>query len=324
MSDGVARSKGGTFRVRRGVPLPFDEIDRPRPAAGPTRLRLTLGPLHVELHGLDDGRAEALRTRYGPYAGEARGEGSPDALKVSVRLAARPYFLEPPQRAEFNPVFLAYDAGRVRYLGYKVAGWFDTLAGDGVLVLAQGTYEPDLRSFENYIRAAVAWQAARRGGALVHAASAVLGGRAYLFYGESGAGKSTLAACNRRARVVSDDLSLVLPDGTGRPELVGSPFRGTYEEGEPVVGRFPLAAGFRLIQDTRAEVRSVPRSRAMAELVGNLTFVAEQYARAPELWEALEGTFRDVPLAHLHFRQDDSYWDAIAHMEAGRGGEGAT
>jgi len=68
-------------------------------------------------------------------------------------------------------------------------------------------------------------------------------------------------------------------------------------------------------------VQPVPRSRAMAELVGNLTFVAEEYARAPELWEALERTFRDVPLAHLHFRKDDSYWDAIAGMD-GEGGKG--
>lgn len=310
MSEGSARSKGGTYPVRRGTPLPFEEIDRPRPAAGGHGVRLSLGPLHVELHGLDARRAGELRARYRPYAWEPEG-GLPDALQVSVRLAAQPYFLDPPERPEFNPVFLAYEAGRVRYLGYKVAGWFDISGGRGVLVLAEGTYEPDLRAFENYIRAAVAWQAARRGGALVHAASAVLSGRAYLFYGQSGAGKSTLAACNRRAQVVSDDLSLVLPGPDGRPELVGSPFRGTYEEGEPVVGSFPVAAGFRLIQDAQAAVKPVPRSRAMAELVGNLTFVAEGYAQAPELWEALERTFRDVPLAHLHFRKDDSYWDAI-------------
>ncbi|HEX5045398.1 MAG TPA: hypothetical protein VFV75_21080 [Candidatus Polarisedimenticolaceae bacterium] len=314
MSEPSARSRGGTYPVRRGAPLSFEEIDRPRPAAGARAVRLRLGPLHLELHGLDDGRAGELRARYGPYAIEPE-DGSPEALQVSVRLAARPYFIDPPERPEFNPVFLAYEAGRVRYLGYKVAGWFDPSGGRGVLVLAQGTYEPDLRAFENYIRAAVAWQAARRGGALVHAASAVLAGRAYLFYGQSGAGKSTLSACNRRARVVSDDLSLVLPGEGGRPELVGSPFRGTYEEGEPVLGSFPLAAGFRLVQDTEAAVRRVPRSRAMAELVGNLTFVAEEYARAPELWEALERTFRHVPLAHLHFRKDDSYWDAIARME---------
>jgi hypothetical protein len=309
-----ARAKGGVYAVRRGEPLPYDVLDRPRPPAGACGVRLALGPLALDLHGLDEGRAAALRARYGPFAGTA---GAPDggALSVSVRLDAREYFVEPPAELEFNPVFLAHDGGRVRYLGYKVAGWFDTHAGTGVLVLARGTYEPDLAAIENYVRAAVAWQAAGRGGALVHAASAVLGGKAYLFYGESGAGKSTLAACNRRGRIVSDDLSLILPGGGGRTELVGSPFRGTYEEGEPVLGTFPLAGGFRLVQDTRAAVVPVPRVRALAELVGNLTFVAEAYGSAPELWEALERTFRDVPLGHLHFSRDDTYWDAILAAE---------
>src|SRR6185295_18006949 len=109
---------------------------------------------------------------------------------------------------------------------YKVAGSFDCATGRGDLLLARGTYEPDLRAIENYVRVAVAWQAVWGGGALVHAASAVWRDRAYLFYGESGAGKSTLAASNRRGRIVSDDLSLVLPRPDGGLDLVGSPFRG--------------------------------------------------------------------------------------------------
>ena len=111
--------------------------------------------------------------------------------------------------------------------------------------------------------------------------------------------------------MVSDDLSLVLPDGNGGLELVGSPFRGTYEEGDPVVGRFPVAAGFRLIQAPQAEVRRVRRVRALAELVGNLPFVAEAFASRPDLFDRLQRAFDALPLAHLHFRKDDSYWDAI-------------
>lgn len=180
------------------------------------------------------------------------------------------------------------------------------------MLLARGEWEPLLRVFENYVRAAVAWQAAGRGGALVHAASAAWRGKGYLFYGESGAGKSTLSACNRRAQVLSDDLSLVLPgDGAGL-DVVGSPFRGTYEGGPPVLGRFPIAAGFRLVKAPRAEVRRVERTRAFAELVGNLPFVAESFADRPDLFRRTLETFASLPLAHLHFTKDDSYWDAIA------------
>ena len=140
----------------------------------------------------------------------------------------------------------------------------------------------------------------------------MLDGRGYLFYGESGAGKSTLSEANRRASVVSDDLSLVMPDDEGRPQLIGSPFRGTYTDGPAVKGRFPLAAGFRLIQAERAAVLDVPRLRAMSELVGNLPFVAELFERRPDLFASVQRAFADVPLAHLAFRKDDSYWDAIA------------
>ena len=48
-----------------------------------------------------------------------------------------------------------------------------------------------------------------------------------------------------------------------------------------MLGTFPLAAGFRLVKDESPSVASVPRLRALGELVGNLTFVAEAYASAP-------------------------------------------
>jgi hypothetical protein len=53
----------------------------------------------------------------------------------------------------------------------------------------------------------------------------------------------------------------------------------------------------------------------MAELVGNLPFVADSFQVRPDLFEQVERTFADCPLAHLHFRPDDSFWDAI--REAG-------
>jgi hypothetical protein len=72
-----------------------------------------------------------------------------------------------------------------------------------------------------------------------------------------------------------------------------------------------LAAGFRLIQDAEVKVQETPRVRALAELVGNLPFVAEGFNERPDLFREIERTFAGVPLAHLHFRKDDSYWDAI-------------
>jgi len=304
-------TKGGrSYPSRAGSPPPQEFFDAVRPNAGDERFSLTFGDLRMELNALDATFAAALRSRYGPYADED--EPRVDAA-LAIRLVRedREYFIEPAGHPEFNPIWLACDGTRVRYAGHRVAGWFDTASREGQVLLARGTFEPELPAIENFLRCAVAWVAAERGGALVHGASAVRGGKGYLFFGESGAGKSTLAAATSRARIVSDDLSLVLPNSSGGPDLVGSPFRATDAGGLPVVGRFPLAAAFRIVKDVVVEVRPASRAIVLGQLVGNLPFVAEALGARPDLFATIERAFASVPLMHLHFRKDDSYWDAI-------------
>jgi hypothetical protein len=291
------------------TPPDIDFFKAPREAFGTETVCLRLGPLEIILDGLNAELAEKTFERYVPYS--VRDAGTADGLRLRVAHEPRDYFLQPPETIERVRVFLASEGHTVRYVSYRIAARFDTVSRQGDVLLSDGEWEPYGRSLENVIRAAVAWQAATQGGMLVHAASAILNGRGYLFYGESGAGKSTLSACNRRAQIVSDDLSLLLPDENGQLMLIGSPFRGTYEEGDPVVGQAPLAAGFRLIQASEAEVRPVNRIRAFAELVGNLPFLADSFASRPDLFKQVDDTLTSIPLAHLHFSKDDSYWDAI-------------
>ncbi|HUC42531.1 MAG TPA: hypothetical protein VMR65_00705 [Candidatus Sulfotelmatobacter sp.] len=309
MSERWSAKGGRAYPARRGDPPGMEFFAGPAAAAGSARFTLALDDLAIELHGLDGPLAAALAARYGPYA-VAPPSGAP-SLSVSLSRDPREYFIEPPQGPEFNPVWIACDGTRIRYLAYTIAGWFDTREGRGQILLARGDYEPEIRALENYVRCAVAWCAAERGGALVHGASAVRNGRAYLFFGESGAGKSTLSAATRRARVVSDDLTLVLPASGGGLDVVGSPFRGTYKGGDPVSGRFPLAAAFRIVKAREASVEPAARAVVFGQLVGNLTFVAEAFATRPDLFASMERAFQPVPLAHLRFRKDDSYWEAI-------------
>ena len=297
-----------SYPSREGDPPEMAFFEKERPRAGEGRVAVTLGPLTIALEGLEEPLATALRARYGPYVGDAN---DPVALAVDVTRDTTAYFIAPPTEPEFNPVWIACDGSRVRYCGYAIAGWMDPQRGRGAIVLGTGTHEPEIRAVENYLRCAVAWCAAERGGALVHGASAVRDGKAYLFFGESGAGKSTLAEVNRRATIVSDDLSLLLPKDGGGLDLVGSPFRGTYEGGAPVLGRFPLAAAFRIVKAPQAAVRPARRAVVFGQLVGNLAFVAEAFGTRPDLFERVEHAFAGVPLHHLEFRKDDSYWDAI-------------
>lgn len=304
------RAKGGTYAVRRGTPLPDAYFATPRKEAGDLSFGLSLDALRVVLSGLPADLERDLRNRFRPYADDGTGPEEA-ALRLRVATDDRDYYIAPPAEAEFNPVWIAAEATAVRYLGYRIAARFDTKTGEGETLLSRGDYEPAERAIENLLRCAVAWCAAERGGALVHGASAVRNGRAYLFFGESGAGKSTLSASTSRATVVSDDLSLVLPRPGGGLDLVGSPFRGTYEGGDPVVGRYPLAAAFRIVKAPAAAVSAAPRAVVFGQLVGNLTFVAEAFGERPDLFASVEAAFERVPLAWLDFTKDDTYWDAI-------------
>ena len=177
---------------------------------------------------------------------------------------------------------------------------------------------------ENVVRVATAWLAIMRGGVLMHSASIVKDGRAYLFFGQSGSGKSTLAALSRRGQVVSDDLTLMLPGAGGAIELVGAPFRGTYTGGAPVTGRYPVTAAFRLrkaaLPETPAQsgpsapsgVEPLKPGMAMAEAIANLPFVVDQLHLRPDLFSRAEKVLSSFPIRQLRFaKQDDSFWDAI-------------
>jgi hypothetical protein len=225
----------------------------------------------------------------------------------------------PPGRVEINPVFVEArpEPGgdwAVRASTYSAAARFSTRGGEGQLLVATPAIEPRERAVENITRIAVAWLAARRGGMLIHAACIERDGRAYVFFGQSGAGKSTLAALSRRGRVLTDDLTLLLP-GPGRIEAVGSPFRGTYKGGGPVHGRFPVAAFLRLRRASPGDppqIEELAEIDAMPAVVANLPFVVDQLHAAPELFTSIESILRSVPIRLLRFhKHDDSYWDAV-------------
>lgn len=291
------------------VPLPVEEVARHPHPAGPRSLRLDLSGVAVELDGLPAPLADAMIARYGPFVGPAGGGGNP--LRVRVREAAADYFVPPPPAgaAETYRALTAYDGAVFRLTSYRLAAWFDVGRRIGDLALARGGWDPAPRAVENFLRSACAWLALDAGGFFLHGAGIVHGDRGYVFYGPSGAGKSTLAALSSEPRVVSDDLSLLLPGPDGL-SLVGSPFRGTYSGGGPITGHFPIAGFYRLRQDTAIAVR--PGDAAcFADLLGNLPWVVDQLPRFPEIIDAVHRSLAGARFAYLHFRKDADFWPAI-------------
>lgn len=317
-------SRRAAVGSRRGEP-PGPELfagAEARQTLGSRAATLDLPGLPIGLTGMDDASHAAFLARYAPYAVDAATGAPTPALVLRASRARVQSFIEPPPPgvAEVNPVWTRVEqdtsgAGHfhIRLCTYHLAASFGTAGGIGHALFSAGEPLRGENPVENLLRVTLAWLAITRGGILMHSASIVRDERAFLFFGLSGAGKSTLSASSRKGRVVSDDLSLLLP-GDGRMEVVGSPFRGTYSGGAPVTGRFAVAAAFSLSKSGAGEpdaVQPLPRSRAMAEAVANLPFVVDQLHVSPSLLEGAERALGSFPILGLRFRKGDTFWEAI-------------
>ncbi len=292
---------------------------------GESSARVDFDALSIVFEGMSAEWHAAFLQRYAPWSGVVapdRTAPRPADLTLECGLGERDHYVEPPPAgvSAINPVAIEVDEdgpghSRIRVCTYGLAATFSTRGGRGRAIFAHTDYDPRERAVENILRVATAWLAAARGGLLMHRASIVRDGAAWLFFGQSGAGKSTLAALNTKGQVLSDDLTLILPGADGRPRAIGTPFRGTYTGGPPRPGAWPVKAAFRLRKargSESSEVLPVRRSLGNAMAIANLPFLVDKLHARRDLFPGVEKIFSAFPIRALRFRKDDpAFWDAI-------------
>jgi hypothetical protein len=154
-----------------------------------------------------------------------------------------------------------------------------------------------------------------RGGFLLHSASGICEGRAFLFSGISGTGKTTITRlAPTDVTLLTDEISYVRPSPAGY-FAYGTPFSGELAKaGENTMA--PVSALFFLEKGPENRVDELPPSEAVRRLMRNILFFAED----PELMEKLLATACDfvqtVPIRRLTFYPDSRVWDEIRNFEA--------
>jgi hypothetical protein len=152
---------------------------------------------------------------------------------------------------------------------------------------------------------------ARAGGFLVHAASAVRHGRAFLFAGVSGAGKTTIARlAPPDVSLLTDEVSYVRRCETAY-EAFGTPFAGELARlGENL--RAPLAALYLLAQGPENKIEPLPAADAVRALLANILFFAQDAGLVRRVFESAFDFVSRVPAARLTFQPDARVWELIA------------
>lgn len=151
---------------------------------------------------------------------------------------------------------------------------------------------------------------ARQGGLLVHAASAVRNGRAFLFAGVSGAGKTTISRlAPAGVTLLSDEISYLRRDGDGYIAF-GTPFAGELGlPGENV--RAPVAAVYLLAQGPENRIEAVSGAEATRALLQCVLFFAHDAELIGQVFDSACDLVQRVPVQRLTFVPDASAWEAV-------------
>jgi hypothetical protein len=151
---------------------------------------------------------------------------------------------------------------------------------------------------------------AREGGFLLHAASAVRFGRAFLFSGVSGAGKTTISGlAPLDVTLLTDEISYVVKDA-GEYFAFGTPFAGELARvGENV--RAPIAEVFLLTQGPANKIEPLETAVAAHALLRNTLFFAEDPDMVNSVFQSVCDFVRKVPVRRLTFLPDAKVWELI-------------
>jgi len=160
---------------------------------------------------------------------------------------------------------------------------------------------------------------AERGGFLLHAASAICDGRAYLFSGVSGAGKTTMT------RLAPPDITLLTDEISYlRPGNVNNDNDGYSAFGTPFAGELatagenrsaPVGTLFFLEKGPENRIEELSSAEAVRQLMRNILFFAEDNRLVEKLLATACDFVVRVPIRRLTFYPDGRVWDVVRNFD---------
>ena len=254
-----------------------------------------IGGAAIQLTAEDPAFCELVRKRYGGYLDTGSGAGA--VLEVDIAPCE--------WETENDDVQVELNCGRwVIRRGDFQATW-DPRTRRGRLQQSLNPY-----SIDTVLRIINTLLLAEEGGFLLHAASGVRNGRAFLFSGLSGAGKTTLSRlAPPDVTLLTDEISYLRPEGEGY-RAHGTPFAGELATlGENISA--PVAALYLLAKGTGNRIEEIGKGEAARRLLRNILFFAKDQGLVKRLFESACRFVEAVPAYRLTFFPDERVWGLI-------------
>ena len=151
---------------------------------------------------------------------------------------------------------------------------------------------------------------AKQGGFLLHSASAIRNGKAFLFAGVSEAGKTTISRlAPRDVTLLTDEISYVRRRGEDYTAF-GTPFTGELARlGENVSA--PVEALYLLAKGNENRIDPISPGEATRGLLANVLFFAEDEELVQTIFHSAFEFVSRVPVSRLTFVPDARVWELI-------------
>ncbi len=151
---------------------------------------------------------------------------------------------------------------------------------------------------------------ARQGGFLLHSASAIRNGKAFLFAGVSEAGKTTISRlAPPDSTLLTDEISYVRKQDSSYFAF-GTPFTGELAKlGENVSA--PIAELYLLAKGSENRIDRIPHGEALRSLLANVLFFAEDEDLVQSTFHSAFDFVTQVPVSRLTFVPDTRVWELI-------------
>jgi hypothetical protein len=259
------------------------------------RVTIEIGGIPIALRTDDAEFARMVETR---YAGFVRADGQPEC-EFEVEL------VPPPRIAPDEDLTV-----------HRQNGLWKIQRGDFQAECNLSTRKGNIRqsanpySIDSVLRIVHTLILAKQGGFLLHAASAIKNGRAFLFSGLSWAGKTTISRlAPPDVTLLTDEVSYIRREGDGY-RAFGTPFAGELAKvGENVSA--PVGAVYLLEKGPRNAIELVDAAEAARRLLRNVLFFAEDAELVRSVFESVNDFIVSVPVLRLTFVPDERVWEMI-------------
>jgi len=165
-------------------------------------------------------------------------------------------------------------------------------------------------ALDSLLRMLLSWALLPDVGFLLHAATVLRNGRAYVFFGRSGAGKSTVATLSPLGSVLTDEISL-LKRIDGQWHAFGTPFWGEFRAAGTNRSA-PVAGMYRLSQSPDDRIEPLRPAELLKGLLPCVLFFSARTADHERLLEILTLASREAAGYILQFRKAQTFWEVIS------------